>query len=184
MQRSPCHPHEGSLPVLSFPQGAQKWAPRPLIQILGVLRGWSATVGGCPLAERRATIHPPGSCNPKGEGTKSLGTMQPAASGWEWGGACRVPSLAFLHSEEALFGCRQAPYSKKVCLCFTWQRHGRSSLGSTACLPEQPGVLLVYSPIRSILERPAASLPKPQAGTQEVEAGTGCAIHAAGGAGA
>lgn len=96
MQRSPCHPHEGSLPVLSFPQGAQKWAPRPLIQILGVLRGWSATVGGCPLAERRATIHPPGSCNPKGEGTKSLGTMQPAASGWEWGGgvSCTQPRLS------------------------------------------------------------------------------------------
>lgn len=182
MQRSSCHSHEGFLPVLSFPQGAQTWAPGPLIQILGVLRGWSAIVGGCPLAERRATIHPPGSCNPKGEGTKSRVTMQPAASGWEWG-VC-VPSLAFMHSEEALFGCSQAPCSKKVCLCFTWQRHGRSSLGSTTCLPKQPGVLLVYNPSRRVLERLAASRPKPQAGTQEVEAGTGCVIHVAGGAGA
>lgn len=45
------------------------------------LRGWSVSVGACPLAERRATTHPPGSCNPKGEGFKSRGTIQPAASG-------------------------------------------------------------------------------------------------------
>lgn len=50
----------------------------PLIQIPrapGLLRGWSGSVGGCPLAERRATTHPPDSCNPKGEGIKSRGTM-------------------------------------------------------------------------------------------------------------
>lgn len=51
----------------------------------GFLRGWSVSVGGCPLAERRATTHPPGSCNPKGEGIKSRGTKQPEAS-WEGGG--------------------------------------------------------------------------------------------------
>lgn len=127
------------MPVLSFLQSAQKWAPPPLEpwtpgQILAVLRGCSVSVGGCPLAERHATIHPPGSCNPKREGTKSRGTMQPAASGVEMG--VRVPSLAFMHGEEVLFGCSQAPCSKKVCLCFTWQRHGRSSL--VARLSEQP----------------------------------------------
>lgn len=57
----------------------------------GFLHGWSVSVGGCPLAERRATTHPPGSCNPKGEGIKSRGTMQPAAS---WGGgAGAAPTL-------------------------------------------------------------------------------------------
>lgn len=29
------------------------------------LRGWSVSVDGCPLAERRATTHPPGSLTPK-----------------------------------------------------------------------------------------------------------------------
>lgn len=61
--------------------------------MLGVLRGWSVTVGGCPLAERRATIHPPGSCNPKGEGTKSRGTMQLAASGVGMGVSGTQPRL-------------------------------------------------------------------------------------------
>lgn len=89
----PCKDHPVTLtrgPCQSCPSLV---VPRPLIQILGVLRGWSVTVGGCPLAERRATIHPPGSCNPKGEGTKSRGTMQLAASGVGMGVSGTQPRL-------------------------------------------------------------------------------------------
>lgn len=130
----------------------------------GFLRGWSVSVGGCPLAERRATTHPPGSCNPKGEGIKSRGTKQPEAS---WGGGTQP--RAFTEGEEAALRCSQALHSK-VCLCFTWQKHARSSLGSAAGLPQQPSfLLLAHSPSPRILERPAACCPKPQAGIWEVE---------------
>ncbi|KAK7816142.1 LOW QUALITY PROTEIN: hypothetical protein U0070_023625 [Myodes glareolus] len=56
-------------------------------------------------------------------------------------------------------------------------RHGRSSLGSAARLPQQPGfLLLVYSSTPKVLKRLPASRPNPQAGIWEVDVGTSSEI--------
>lgn len=186
MPRSFSPPIPGSCQSCTF-LGMQRNGPLdPGFRIPGAprfLRGWSVSVGGCPLAERRATTHPPGSLTPKERASNLWEQCSLQRRGAGGGGGTHSRALA--QGEEALLGCSQVPRSQKVCLCFTWQRHGRSSLGSAARLPQQPGfLLLVYSSTPKVLKRLPASRPNPQAGIWEVDVGTSSEILTTRGAGA